>query len=64
MKLLIENMTCGGCARGVTATIHEIDPNAKVDIDLATKVVSVESIESIDKITNALAEDGFPAKSQ
>ena len=64
MKLLIENMTCGGCARGVTATIHEIDPNAKVDIDLATKVVSVESTESIDKIINALAEDGFPAKSQ
>ncbi len=64
MKLLIENMTCGSCARGVTATIHEIDPNAKVDIDLATKVVSVESAESIDKITNALAEDGFPAKSQ
>lgn len=64
MKLLIENMTCGGCARGVTATIHEIDPSAKVDIDLATKVVSVESAESIDKITNALAEDGFPAKSQ
>ncbi len=64
MKLLIENMTCGGCARGVTATIHEIDPNAKVDIDLATKVVSVESAEIIDKITNALAEDGFPAKSQ
>ena len=22
MKLLIENMTCGGCARGVTATIQ------------------------------------------
>ncbi|MCX0339483.1 heavy-metal-associated domain-containing protein [Acinetobacter radioresistens] len=64
MKLLIENMTCGGCARGVTVTIHEIDPNAKVDIDLATKVVSVESTESIDKITNTLAEDGFPAKSQ
>ena len=31
MKLLIENMTCGGCARGVTATIQDIDPNAKVD---------------------------------
>lgn len=54
----------GAAPRGVTATIHEIDPNAKVDIDLATKVVSVESTESIDKITNALAEDGFPAKSQ
>ena len=62
MKLLIKNMTCGGCARGVTATIQDVDPNAKVDIDLATKIVSVESTESIDKITNALAEDGFPAE--
>lgn len=64
MKLLIENMTCGGCARGVTATIQEVDPNAKVDIELATKIVSVESTENIDKITAALAEDGFPAKLQ
>ncbi len=47
MKLLIENMTCGGCARGVTATIQDVDPNAKVDVDLATKIVTVESSESV-----------------
>lgn len=64
MKLLIENMTCGGCARGVAATIQDIDPNAKVDVDLASKIVTVESSESIDKITEALEEDGFPAKVQ
>ncbi|MDC4524770.1 heavy-metal-associated domain-containing protein [Acinetobacter baumannii] len=64
MKLLIENMTCGGCARGVTATIQDVDPNAKVDVDLATKIVTVESSESADKITEALEEDGFPAKVQ
>lgn len=64
MKLLIENMTCGGCARGVAATIQDVDPNAKVDVDLATKIVTVESSESIDKITEALEEDGFPAKVQ
>ena len=29
MKLLIENMTCGGCARGVTATIQDIDQMQK-----------------------------------
>jgi len=57
-------MTCGGCARGVTATIQDVDPNAKVDVDLATKIVTVESSESIDKITEALEEDGFPAKVQ
>lgn len=64
MKLLIENMTCGGCARGVIATIQDIDPNAKVDVDLATKIVTVESSESVDKITEALEEDGFPAQVQ
>jgi copper chaperone len=57
-------MTCGGCARGVTATIQDVDPNAKVDVDLATKIVTVESSESVDKITEALEEDGFPAKVQ
>ena len=64
MKFRIENMTCGGCARGVTATIQDIDPNAKVDVDLATKIVTVESSESVDKITEALEEDGFPAQVQ
>lgn len=64
MKLLIENMTCGGCVRGVTATIQDVDANAKVDIDLATKIVTVETSESLDKVTAALAEDGFPAKVQ
>ncbi|MFW1857466.1 heavy-metal-associated domain-containing protein [Acinetobacter defluvii] len=64
MKLLIENMTCGGCARGVTATIQDIDANAKVDVDLTTKIVTVETTASTDKVTEALAEDGFPAKVQ
>jgi len=64
MKLLIENMTCGGCARGVTATIQDVDPNAKVNVDLTTKIVTVETTETLDKVTTALAEDGFPAKGQ
>ncbi|XID74966.1 heavy-metal-associated domain-containing protein [Alkanindiges sp. WGS2144] len=64
MKLYIENMTCGGCARGVTASIQNVDPNAKVEVDLVTKLVTVETIAAIDNITAALAEDGFPAQVQ
>ncbi|RZG44686.1 MULTISPECIES: heavy-metal-associated domain-containing protein [Acinetobacter] len=64
MKLLIENMTCGGCARGVTATIQDVDANAKVEVDLASKIVTVDTTASTDQITVALAEDGFPAKVQ
>ncbi|MGP5009429.1 heavy-metal-associated domain-containing protein [Psychrobacter glacincola] len=64
MKLWIGNMKCGGCARGVTATIHDIDSNANVDIDLAAKVVSIDTIASVEQMTTALAQDGFPAQVQ
>ena len=64
MKLHIENMSCSGCARGVTATIQAIDPNAQVDVDLATKLVTVKTNASVEQITTALAEDDFPAQPQ
>lgn len=61
MQLIIEKMTCGGCARGVTASIQSIDPDAKVDIDVAKKTVDLTSTADINQILVALAEDGFPA---
>ena len=64
MKLLINNMTCGGCARGVTASIKSIDENATVDVNLDSKVVTVDTNASSDKIVEALAENGFSAQVQ
>jgi len=61
MKLRIDAMTCGGCARSVTATIKGIDPNAAVDIDVASKLVNVQTTADEQQILDALAEDGFPA---
>lgn len=60
MKFRIENMTCGGCARSVTATIQELDKNAKVNVDVVSKMVEVESSASESEIIAALTEDGFP----
>ena len=64
MEFHVEGMTCGGCARGVTAAIQNIDSKAKVKIDLAAKVVSIETIASIEQMTAALAKGGFPAQAQ
>ncbi|MGE8213300.1 MULTISPECIES: heavy-metal-associated domain-containing protein [unclassified Stenotrophomonas] len=61
MKLHIESMTCGGCARSVTATVKDVDPAATVDIDLASKEVKIESSQPVEKFTKALDEAGFPA---
>lgn len=62
MELYIANMTCGGCARGVTASIQQLDPDAKVDIDLSTKIVHVQSSIEPQHLLETLEEDGFPAQ--
>ena len=62
MKLHIEGMTCGGCARSVTAAIKDVDPAATVDIDLPGRNVKIESSEPLDSFTKALEDVGFPAK--
>ena len=60
MKFRIENMTCGGCARSVTATIKDLDENATVNIDVVSKLVEVDSTVSEAEIVAALTEHGFP----
>lgn len=62
MKLHIESMTCGGCARSVTATVKDVDPAATVEIDLPGKNVSIESSQPLESFTKALEEAGFPAR--
>lgn len=62
MKLHIESMTCGGCARSVTAAIKDVDPAATVDIDLPGRNVKIESSQPVESFTKALEDVGFPAK--
>lgn len=42
MKFRIANMTCGGCAKGVTATLKKVDPAVQPQIDLDRKEVAIE----------------------
>ena len=60
MEFHIENMTCGGCARGVTKAIETIDPDAKVDARPAERTISVVTSLSAADIESALVAAGFP----
>lgn len=62
MKLHIESMSCGGCARSVTAALKAVDPIATVEIDLPGRNVKIESSQPLDSFTKALEDVGFPAK--
>ncbi len=61
MRLRIENMTCGGCARSVTRTIQKVDPAAEVHIDVEARSVEVNSKAPPEALAAALDAAGFPA---
>lgn len=59
MQLHIENMTCGGCVRGVTRAVLSVDANAQVNVNLDSKQVNIVSDAKPDDIVAALNEAGF-----
>ena len=53
-------MTCGHCASTVTKAVKQMDPDAKVEVDLNAKKVKVDSREERPQIAAALTEAGLP----
>ena len=64
MKFYIRNMSCGGCARGVTRAIQNVDANAKVNVDLESKWVDVDSSAQANSLAAALIAADFPPQDQ
>lgn len=59
LDLTIPDMTCGGCARGVTAAVKSVDPAAELLIDLDTHKVQVKTAASAEAVKFAIVEAGF-----
>jgi copper chaperone len=55
----VQSMTCGHCASRVTRSLKSLDPEARVEIDLATKQVRVQTVEDRDSVVAALSEAGY-----
>ena len=62
MEFHVEDMTCGGCARAVTAAVKSVDPAARVAADPPTRTVRVESNRPEPEIRAALVQAGFPPR--
>jgi len=54
-------MTCGGCISAVTKAIQAHDPQAKVQADLASQIVILETSLSAAQASQIMADAGFPA---
>jgi copper chaperone len=60
IEFKVPAISCGHCVRSVNEAVHEIDPQAKVDVDLATKKVQVQSSADRAALAEALTEAGYP----
>jgi copper chaperone len=58
-RFRIANMNCGGCAKGVTASLRQLDPRAEIDIKLDTREASVTSAMDTASLERALRDAGW-----
>ena len=62
LKMNVPDMTCGHCAGMVTKAVQSVDAAARIDIDLKSQTVSIETSVDAAKVTQALDTAGYPAQ--
>lgn len=60
IQLTVEGMSCGHCIASVTKAVQALDAGAKVDVELATQTVRVETKAEPEAVSHAVADAGFP----
>lgn len=59
IEFTLPTMTCGHCVKTVTETVQRLDAAAKLDIDLPTHRVRIDSQLPADTFAKALDEEGY-----
>ncbi|MBU3546976.1 heavy-metal-associated domain-containing protein [Polynucleobacter sp. MWH-Jannik1A5] len=60
LTLKVSGMTCGGCINAVTRAVLARDPQAKVQADLASQTVNLETTLSEAQASQLITDAGFP----
>ena len=60
LSLKVSGMTCGGCIKAVTKAIQSQDPQDKVEADLVSQMVNLETSLSAVQASQIITDAGFP----
>jgi copper chaperone len=55
----VQGMSCGHCVSAVTQAVKAVDPQAEVQVDLATGKVEVQSEAARADLAGAIQEEGY-----
>lgn len=58
-ELKVEGMSCSHCVGAVTKSVLGVDDAAKVDVDLQSGMVRIESKQDLDAIKEAVSDAGY-----
>jgi copper chaperone len=61
IEMKLPAMSCGHCERAVRQACAKVDPTAKVEVDLNTKLVRIDSSKPPADFARELEEAGYPA---
>ena len=64
LRFYVPAMACGGCAKSVSKALLAVDHEARIEIDLPTRHVQVDTNLSDEALLAALEQAGFPAERQ
>lgn len=59
IEFTLPEMTCNHCVRTVSQALQSVDPAARVQVDLPTHRVRIESAEPAERFVEALAAEGY-----
>ncbi len=59
IELTVDDMTCGGCVASITRVVKGLDPDAKVDADVETRRVNIDSVTDTEAVVAAIANAGY-----
>lgn len=59
LKLKVPEMSCGHCASTVEKAVKSVDPAARVDVDLGSSTVSVETSADENAICEVIRSAGY-----
>jgi len=56
----IQSMTCGSCVGRITRAIKDLDPQARLEVDVKQRTVRIDTTENRPTLVAVLTEAGYP----
>ena len=59
IEFKVEDMSCGHCVAAITRAVKDVDASGKVEVDLGSKRVRIDSTHAAKEFSTAIEEAGY-----